>query len=201
MVLNNEGNWRTNQFARTSQGSSRSLWFFRWSLLPNHSHLISVMFPLWGCELWNWIVRSSIHTRNPVVVFKPGGLQSGMGWRARMEDEKFKNNSLFRINHVNIYLCSCPAAGLTLWWWGPQWLASDQMDICLSYNAFTTLPDWTPVTPASNPAPCRHCSPRGNNMSDSTFGHSQSREQKAGNEIFSMWSVDNDPELCVIVTS
>lgn len=38
---------------------------------------------------------------------------------------KFKNNSLLRNNHVSIYLCLRPAAGVTLWWRGQQWLASD----------------------------------------------------------------------------
>lgn len=59
--------------------------FYRWMLVPNHNYLINVMFPLCGCELLNWIVRSSIHTWNPVVVLKPCGLQSGNCWLAHIE--------------------------------------------------------------------------------------------------------------------
>lgn len=91
-------------------GNSESTWtwllrlltdlqqYFRWMLVPNHNNLISVMFSLWGCALLNWIVRSSILTWNPVIVFfRPCELQSGNCWHAHNEYESSKISVFWEI--------------------------------------------------------------------------------------------------------
>lgn len=136
-----EGQFHTNSLGSLREtrwdGNSESTWrwllwllavlqqFFRWMSVPNHNYLISVIFPLWGCELLNWIAGSSIRTWNPIVVFEPRGLQSGNCWHAHIEYESSKITVFWEIIMSIFTSALRPAVGVTLWWWGQQWLASD----------------------------------------------------------------------------